>query len=51
LHKAVGSREEYQNVVAEMRVKTALLHNVPAAADMQYNEGDLVLAKYENRDT
>jgi hypothetical protein len=45
------SREEYQNVVAEMRVKAALLHNVPAAADMQYKEGDLVLAKYENRDT
>jgi hypothetical protein len=45
------SREEYQNVVAEMRVKAALLHNVPAAADMQYKEGDLMLAKYENRDT
>jgi hypothetical protein len=45
------SREEYHNVVAEMSVKAALLHNAPAAADKQYKEGDLVLAKYENRDT
>jgi hypothetical protein len=30
------SREEYQNLVAEMRVKAALLHNLPAAADLQY---------------
>jgi hypothetical protein len=44
------SREEYQNVVAEMRVKAALPLNLPAAV-MQYEEGDLVLAKYENRDT
>jgi hypothetical protein len=29
-------REEYQNVVEEMRVKASLIHNVPAAADMQY---------------
>jgi hypothetical protein len=34
-----------------MRANAALLHNVPAAADMQYNEGDFLLAKYENRDT
>jgi hypothetical protein len=30
------SREEYQNVVAEMIMKAALLHNVLAVADMQY---------------
>jgi hypothetical protein len=34
-----------------MRVKAALLHNEPAAADMQYKGGDLVLSNYENRDT
>jgi hypothetical protein len=45
------SREEYQKTVAEMRVRAALLHNVPAAADRQYEVGDLVLEKYENRDT
>jgi hypothetical protein len=45
------SREEYQNVVAEMRMKASLLHNVLAVADMQYKEGGLVLAKYEIRDT
>jgi hypothetical protein len=45
-----ASHAKYQTVVPKMRVKAALSHSIPSAADRTYADGDLVLVKYENRD-